>query len=77
MTKNNIPLYETHVVGGNLVFKITQGQFAGVEYVYESLSLNGDLKYKLRGKKKQVNDENRLLFESEIRSVLRDKLSKI
>ena len=71
------PLYETHAVGGNLVFKITSGQFSGTEYVYESLSLDGNLKYKLRGRKKSIDDSNRLLFESEIRSILRDKLSKI
>jgi hypothetical protein len=71
------PLYETHVAGGNLVFKITAGPFAGVEYTYESLSLNGELKYKLRSKKKQVDDSNRILFESEIRRIIKDKLSKI
>lgn len=71
------PLYETHVSGGNLVFKILDGQFKDVEYTYESLSLNGELKYKLRTKKKLIDDSNRLLFESEIRSIIKDKLSKI
>ena len=71
------PLYETHPVNGKLVFKITEGPFSGVEYVYESLSLIGELKYKIRSKKNLVTDSNRLLFESEIRSIIKDKLSKI
>ena len=70
-------LYKTSVDHGKLVFKITQGSFAGVSYVYESLSLNGNLKYKLKANKNAINESNKILFEQEIRSILRDKLSKI
>ena len=70
-------LYETSVDHGKLVFKITQGSFAGVSYVYESLSLNGNLKYKLKANKNAINESNKILFEQEIRSILRDKLSKL
>lgn len=71
------PIYETFVDHGKLMFRITEGQFAGVEYGYKSLSLNGALDYKIRGKKSTINESNKILFEQEIRGILRDKLSKI
>ena len=71
------PIYETTADHGKLVFKITGGQFDGVSYVYESLSLDGVLKYKLKTKKNQVNESNKLLFEQEIRNILRDKLASL
>lgn len=71
------PIYETNVDHGKLVFKITQGQFTGVSYVYESLSLNGNLQYKLKANKSTINDTNRILFEQEIRGILKDKLNHL
>lgn len=71
------PIYETTADHGKLVFKITGGQFDGVSYVYESLSLDGVLKYKLKAKKNQVNENNKFLFEQEIRNILKDKLNSI
>lgn len=71
------PIYETFVDHGKLVFRITGGQFKDVTYAYESLTLDGGLKYKLKSKKSTINESNKILFEQEIRNILRDKLSKI
>lgn len=70
-------IYETTNKNGTLVFKITDGQFKDVEYVYESLMLNGEIKYKLKAKKALVNDRNKLLFESTIKDIIKDKLNNI
>ena len=70
-------IYETHVDRGKLVFKITEGQFNGVEYTYDSMMLNGDLKYKLKTKKTLVTEDNKILFEQEIRNILHDKLNQL
>ena len=69
--------YTTTNKNGTLVFKITNGQFKDVEYVYESMMLKGEIKYKLKTKKALVNDKNKLLFESTIRDIIKDKLSNI
>ena len=69
--------YETYAKNGKLVFKITEGDFAGVEYVYESLNLDGRIGYKVRTKKSTINDSNKILFESTIRGIIKDKLNKI
>lgn len=74
MKKKN---YTTTNKNGTLVFKIINGQFKDVEYVYESMMLNGEIKYKLKTKKALVNDKNKLLFESTIRDIIKDKLSNI
>jgi len=70
-------LYETIIKNGKMVFKITDGPFKDVEYVYESLDLNGDLKYKIRAKKNIITPQNTFLFENTIRKIIRDKLNKI
>lgn len=70
-------LYETTVKNDKMVFKITDGPFKDVEYVYESLDLNGDLKYKIRTKKNLITPQNTFLFENTIRKIIRDKLSKL
>lgn len=69
-------LYETYVKSDKTVFRITSGQFEGVEYIYESLGLNGDIKYKLKLKKNAVTPQNQALFENTIRYIIKDKLSK-
>ncbi len=69
--------YKTRAEHGKLVFQICEGAFKGVEYTYDSLLMDGSLKYKLKAKKNLVNEENRLLFEHEIRSIINDKLSKL
>jgi len=69
--------YETFVEKNKLYFRILEGSFSGIEYSYKSLALNGDLQYKIKTKKNLVDDNNKLLFEQEIRTILRDKLSKI
>lgn len=71
------PIYETFVDRGKLVFRITEGSFAGTEYVYKSLKLNGALDYKIKNHKHSIDDSNKVLFEQEIRGILRDKLSKL
>ena len=70
-------IYETHVDHGKLVFKITEGSFAGVSYTYDSMMLNGELKYKLKSNKSAINESNKILFEQEIRNILRDKLASL
>ena len=70
-------IYETFADRGKLVFRITEGQFKDVEYTYNSLKLNGELKYKVKSHKSIVNESNKVLFEQEIRNILRDKLSVI
>ena len=70
-------IYETFVDHGKLVFKITEGQFSGVSYTYDTMLLNGEVKYKLKSNKSIINEDNRMLFESEIRGILRDKLTKL
>ena len=70
-------IYETFADRGKLVFKITEGTFEGVTYTYDSMMINGDLKYKLKANKAVVNESNKLLFEQEIRTILRDKLASI
>ena len=70
-------IYETFADRGKLVFKITEGTFQGVTYTYESMMLNGDLKYKLKTNKSAINDSNKILFEQEIRNILRDKLASL
>lgn len=69
--------YETFVDRNKLYFRILEGQFKGVEYSYKSLMLDGKLDYKLKNHKTTITEENKLLFEQEIRSILRDKLSKL
>lgn len=77
MKQQTKKIYETTVDRGKLVFKITEGQFSGVSYTYDTMMLNGDLKYKLKSNKSIINESNKMLFESEIRNILRDKLSKL
>ena len=48
-------LYETFVDHGKLIFRITEGQFKDVEYTYNSLKLDGELKYKVKSHL-QLND---------------------
>lgn len=69
--------YTTINENGTLVFKIDEGEFKDVKYIYNSLSLNGELKYRIKSKKTVINEDNKLLFEQEIRNILKDKLSKI
>lgn len=69
--------YKNTVKNGKLLFEITSGQFKGVEYLYEKLSLNGNLSYKILSGKKRIDDTNKILFESEIRDILKEKLSKL
>ena len=69
--------YETYAKNGKLIFRILEGSFKDVEYVYESLDINGKLKYKIKNKKSTITDTNRLLFESTIRSIIKDKLSRL
>lgn len=69
--------YDTVVKDGKMLFVINEGSFTGVKYFYKSLSLEGDLKYKIVENKNLVNDENKFLFENTIRHIIKDKLSKI
>lgn len=69
--------YETFVDKNKLYFRILEGAFRGIEYSYKSLALNGDLQYKIKTKKNLVDNSNKILFEQEIRCILRDKLSKL
>ena len=70
-------LYETFVDHNKLYFRILEGSFKGVEYNYKSLMLDGKLDYKIKNHKSVVTEDNKLLFEQEIRGILRDKLSKL
>lgn len=70
-------IYETFADRGKLVFKITEGSFAGVSYTYDSMMLNGELKYKLKSNKSAINESNKILFEQEIQNILRDKLASL
>lgn len=71
------PIYETYAKNGKLVFKITEGEFAGVEYVYESAKLNGEISYKIKNGKSTISKNNKILFENTIRKIIADKLKKI
>lgn len=68
--------YITEVKNNKLTFKITTGEFEGVSYIYETLTSNG-LKYKIINDNKKVNDNNKYIFENEIRKILDSKLKKI
>lgn len=66
--------YTTNSKHGSLYFKITEGQFKDVEYKYISLTENGGLKYQVTSNKKAVNENNKYLFEHQIKDILNDKL---
>lgn len=71
------PIYETYAKDGKLVFKITEGEFTGVEYVYEAAKLNGEISYKIKNGKSTISKNNKILFENTIRKIIADKLKKI
>lgn len=62
-----------------LGFKILEGQFKNTIYQYDSLTEAEGLKYKVISTegKNEINDNNKLIFEDQIRKILSDKLSKI
>ena len=68
--------YKTEVVKNNLNFIITEGQFKGVEYKYESLTEEKGLQYKILNKSNLVDKNNKYLFENTIINILKDKLGK-
>lgn len=61
---------------GKLLFEITSGQFKGTKYSYDKLDENG-LTYDIESSNINIDEKNKILFENEIRSILKDKLSKI
>ena len=69
--------YETFVDHDKLYFRILEGSFKGVEFNYKSLMLDGKLDYKVKSHKSMITESNKILFENEIRGILRDKLSKL
>lgn len=69
--------YTNEVIKNKLFFTITEGQFKGIKYSYESLTSAAGLKYNIIEGKKVINDNNKLLFENEIQNILSDKLKKI
>ena len=75
--KTQKKLYETFVEKDKLYFRILEGSFKGVEYNYKSLMLDGKLDYKIKNHKSVITERNKLLFEQEIRSILRDKLNSL
>lgn len=75
--KTTKKIYETFVDRGKLYFRILEGQFKDVEFSYKSLMLDGKLDYRIKSHKSIITENNKILFENEIRNILRDKLSKL
>jgi len=69
--------YITEAYKDKLTFTINEGQFKGVKYTYNKLSSNGEITYTILEGKKLVNENNKLLFVSEINEILNKKLAKI
>lgn len=61
--------YITESYNNKLSFEISEGQFKGVKFIFESLTSNG-LKYKIISGKNLVKDSNKFLFENEIKQIL-------
>ena len=66
--------YSTYVKNGNLCFRIDEGQFKGIAYRYKALSESNGLEYTLLQGKKYINNDNKFLFEREIKNILNHKL---
>lgn len=66
--------YSTYVKNGNLCFRIDEGQFKGITYRYKALSESNGLEYTLLQGKKYINNDNKFLFEREIKNILNHKL---
>lgn len=70
--------YKTFVKNNRLYFTITKGQFKGVTYCYNMLKENNNLSYQLSKKYKNIiTDNNKFLFEQEIKKILQDKLKHV
>ena len=69
--------YNTYVRNGKLCFVINEGQFKNVEYEYNSLTEDKGLQYKVIKNSKAINENNKLLFENDIRNILQNKLKSI
>lgn len=63
-------------IDGKLMFEITEGQFKGTKYTYGKLDGTG-LTYTVESANINIDENNKILFENEIRAILNDKLSKI
>lgn len=75
--KDQNKFYVTFVDHGKLYFRILEGAFKDVEFSYKSMLLNGKLDYQIKSHKSSINESNKILFENEIRGILRDKLASL
>lgn len=70
--------YKTFAKNNRLYFTITKGQFKGVTYCYNTLNENNHLSYELNKKYKNIiTENNKYLFEQEIKKILQDKLKNV
>lgn len=70
--------YKTFVKDNRLYFTIIKGQFKGVTYCYNTLNKNNRLSYEVNKKdKKIITEDNKYLFEQEIKKILQDKLKNV